>query len=226
MSYLLKEWKGRPLHRTLASRHSINHALYPQKENALIAIKSTVSPVNFTPHICASGVYRILKNNKFCLKFASSYLLICLWAGLHQWLLLTKVQGIQLEGMQCRKQHAKNKKMRGKGKRAFSFFHTSFFCSVPQLTEPGRGYPKTKFHLNQVTYWQHKGCVVSAWLGLTRPISVAESRMKPDTWPLCSRCWRGPAHNHVRKLKGKILSQKFHSSQDKSFNCQSKPTRG
>ena len=65
---------------------SIAKSLSPQKEKSRIAIKTTVpqSPINFTPNTYASAAERLVKNEKFALKFASSAFLRRLCTGWRQ----------------------------------------------------------------------------------------------------------------------------------------------
>jgi len=59
---------------SIAGQTSLHKSLSPQKEKSRIAIKTTVpqSPINLTPNTCASAAERLVKNEKFALKLASS----------------------------------------------------------------------------------------------------------------------------------------------------------
>ena len=59
---------------SIAGQTSLHKSLSPPMEKSWIALKTTVpqSPINFTLNTCASAAERLVKNEKFALKFASS----------------------------------------------------------------------------------------------------------------------------------------------------------
>ena len=70
----------------IAGQESLHKSLSRQQEKSPVTIKITVpkSPINFTPNTCVSAAERVVKNEKFALKFASSAFLRCLWWGPRQ----------------------------------------------------------------------------------------------------------------------------------------------